>query len=536
VRDGGPVRGAAPGRAERSWGPWGGLNVMEDGSHLVRVRAQVMMREDSTGGWVPLGGGGLSHVAVRKRKVHHEDDPPCKHEYLIYGKRINDQKVVMSCTIKKDFQYNRVMPTFHHWKTGNLKYGLTFQTAADARAFDKGVKLAVEDIHAEHTVACPHLHCRVTTSPPNPGMSSPSPVAQLNRDVEDDDVFMQLELPLERDSSSGGSSPPGPTSPPAGQPASSPPPRPGFDTHQRMNFPNLHRSRTITGAPSKLPARRPPGLPPSDTGPLGDNIYEWLQSSNRSRLEEEPVKPGDPGSFHKDFVNIRYNIPLPGSEARYVPLPGEDAVFGDVYGGSDAYVKFDILSTAEPQYHYLNLETSSRGSIYKSCPSSSAGLKEETTAPRSDLRLPSPTPSKLHGKEKLGKKGTKVNRKEEKRKGGHSRALQERCVHCHELYSEAENGAGSCRYSPDVLRQGIECMSCLACAKCLLYHCHYEDENFTDDDICTCDPSDGHLGKRWLGLSLLAVLVPCLCLYPLLTACHRLGRACQLCGGRHVAA
>ena len=119
-------------------------------------------------------------------------------------------------------------------------------------------------------------------------------------------------------------------------------------------------------------------------------------------------------------------------------------------------------------------------SIYKSCPSSSAGLKEESTAaPRSDLRLPSPTPSKLHGKEKLGKKGTKVNRKEEKRKGGQSRALQERCVHCHELYSEAENGAGSCRYSPDVLRQGIECMSCLACAKCLLYHCHYEDENFT---------------------------------------------------------
>ena len=29
-KDGGPVRGAAPGRAERSWGPWGGLNVMEE--------------------------------------------------------------------------------------------------------------------------------------------------------------------------------------------------------------------------------------------------------------------------------------------------------------------------------------------------------------------------------------------------------------------------------------------------------------------------------------------------------------------------
>ena len=52
----------------------------------------------------------------------------------------------MSCTIKRDFQYNRVMPTFHHWKTGNLKYGLTFQTAADARAFDKAVKIAVDDL------------------------------------------------------------------------------------------------------------------------------------------------------------------------------------------------------------------------------------------------------------------------------------------------------------------------------------------------------------------------------------------------------
>lgn len=38
------------------------------------------------------------------------------------------------------------MPTFHHWKTGEKKFGLTFQTAADARAFDKGVCLAIEDL------------------------------------------------------------------------------------------------------------------------------------------------------------------------------------------------------------------------------------------------------------------------------------------------------------------------------------------------------------------------------------------------------
>ena len=65
------------------------------GNSVVRVRAQVMMRDDSTGGWVPMGGGGLSNVSVRKRKIHHEEmnDQPCKHEYLIYGRRISDQSV-----------------------------------------------------------------------------------------------------------------------------------------------------------------------------------------------------------------------------------------------------------------------------------------------------------------------------------------------------------------------------------------------------------------------------------------------------------
>lgn len=38
------------------------------------------------------------------------------------------------------------MPTFHHWVTDEKRFGLTFQTAADARAFDKGVRTAVEEL------------------------------------------------------------------------------------------------------------------------------------------------------------------------------------------------------------------------------------------------------------------------------------------------------------------------------------------------------------------------------------------------------
>lgn len=112
------------------------------GNYLVRVRAQVMTRDDSSGGWVPLSGGGLANVSVRRRPIassgscstngtsistttssstavspvpsttnarhsviltsdtqgHGSSSSPPggqnkKYEYLIYGKRITDQSV-----------------------------------------------------------------------------------------------------------------------------------------------------------------------------------------------------------------------------------------------------------------------------------------------------------------------------------------------------------------------------------------------------------------------------------------------------------
>lgn len=54
--------------------------------------------------------------------------------------------MVLECTLKKDLIYNKVMPTFHHWKIDDKKFGLTFQSPADARAFDRGIRRAVEEI------------------------------------------------------------------------------------------------------------------------------------------------------------------------------------------------------------------------------------------------------------------------------------------------------------------------------------------------------------------------------------------------------
>lgn len=58
---------------------------------LVRVRAQVMTRDESTEGWLPLAGGGLANVSIRKRARLPPDVGG--HEYIIYGQRISDQTV-----------------------------------------------------------------------------------------------------------------------------------------------------------------------------------------------------------------------------------------------------------------------------------------------------------------------------------------------------------------------------------------------------------------------------------------------------------
>lgn len=138
-----------------------------------------MTRDESTEGWLPLQGGGLANVSIRKRARMPDVGG---HEYIIYGQRISDQtvsvltpssfitysisimqlqflmchllvpvfffffQVILSCVINRDLQYYKVMPTFHHWRAGKQRNGLTFQTAADARAFDKGIIKAYDDL------------------------------------------------------------------------------------------------------------------------------------------------------------------------------------------------------------------------------------------------------------------------------------------------------------------------------------------------------------------------------------------------------
>ncbi|XP_075719236.1 sprouty-related, EVH1 domain-containing protein 2 [Rhinoderma darwinii] len=127
---------------------------LEDDNYIVRVKAVVMSRDDSSGGWLPHEGGGISRVGVSK--VYPEGTG--RSDFLIHGERIKDKLVLLECYLKKDLVYQKATPTFHHWSVDDRRFGLTFQSPADARAFDRGVRKAIEDLTEGSTTSSSTIH------------------------------------------------------------------------------------------------------------------------------------------------------------------------------------------------------------------------------------------------------------------------------------------------------------------------------------------------------------------------------------------
>ncbi|KAK3922406.1 Sprouty-related, EVH1 domain-containing protein 2 [Frankliniella fusca] len=404
------------------------------GSFLVRVRAQVMMRDDSTGGWVPMGSGGLSNVSVRKRSIAPDET---NHEYLIFGKRISDQSEVLSCLIKKDFEYYKVMPTFHHWRTGEKKFGLTFQTAADARAFDKGVRTAIEELLQVHHFGNglldgkkdPHLPLPPCQTGPLPGIETSHHCTNYSEDPGDDDVFMTLNLPVERGDSQSSSDSSG------AKYGSTQACDLSMTSHPRINYLSRHSIDS-------------PGSGPGSDCP---------------RVKEPPPGGGGPGN-------------------------------------SDNYSYVQL--TAVHEYIYPSIEDR-RDSLKKS------SLETPLTSTTSSTQPALPT------------------KKKDKRKS---------CRHCQELFSEESNPRGSCEFAPDCVKSAVDYVTCISCAQCMLYHCMADEEGEFVQQPCDCNPVEENWlarRRRWIGLALLSLIVPCLCCYPPLRACHWCCVRCGICGGKH---
>ncbi|XP_053129312.1 protein sprouty homolog 3 [Hemicordylus capensis] len=65
-----------------------------------------------------------------------------------------------------------------------------------------------------------------------------------------------------------------------------------------------------------------------------------------------------------------------------------------------------------------------------------------------------------------------------------------------------------CLCSPEKI---IDYGTCLCCVKGIFYHCSSDDEDTSADDPCSCGP--GSCCARWVAMSFLSVLMPCLCCY-----------------------
>ncbi|KAF6079552.1 sprouty related EVH1 domain containing 3 [Phyllostomus discolor] len=110
---------------------------------MVRVRAVVMARDDSSGGWLPVGGGGLSQVSVCRVRGARPEGGARQGHYVIHGERLRDQKTTLECPLRPGLVYNKVNPIFHHWSLGDCKFGLTFQSPAEADEFQKSLLTAL---------------------------------------------------------------------------------------------------------------------------------------------------------------------------------------------------------------------------------------------------------------------------------------------------------------------------------------------------------------------------------------------------------
>ncbi|CAH4037577.1 sprouty-related, EVH1 domain-containing protein 1 [Pieris brassicae] len=398
---------------------------------VVRVRAQVMCRDEGTGGWVALSGGGLADVMVGRRSGHFVtgiDDaafesssdaptPMLPYEYYIHGKRISDNTVVLECTIQKDFQYHKVMPTFHHWLTEEKRFGLTFQTAADARAFDKGVRTALEELLD------------------GLGGSWPSHYSYKQRNLErkDDDeennIFECLNLP----------------------------------TDSRSSSENSTASRVRRNDDLQTPILSAITLP---RHPLSESLKQY-----ESQFAEKVV---DENSERCPYVQL----------------------------------------SAVHEYTYPQVGSGGIISSEKSSPNTKPALmkRDSGSIKKCTYSGPPPLPDK---------------------KPAEPFQARLKCRHCHEWYLESANRNGACEYAPDCFKTCVNRVSCIQCAQCMLYHCMSDSEGDFAMHPCACTGPDENCAKRWIGITLLSLVVPCLWCYLPLRCVHKAARSARISGGAH---
>ncbi len=314
-------------------------------------------------------------------------------------------------------------------------------------------------------------------------------------------VFQALNLPLGRkDSSSQSASTASTTtsSPTHQSPALSSIQEPTFPNQYHANHHHLHRVHYI------------PRHPKQTTSP-----HSSEKESTKSKSSTESN-----GTMREDvWIKADKN----GSSQRIKP---------DNQGNTDdniemaldySYVQFARSRPSVHEYSYPTLDSISKSPSQRR--DSISSLKKHNLEM---LATQPPLPTK-------SKKKKKDRTKKDKKQSRHLLSQRSRCVYCHEMFVIDENGRGVCVEAPDQVAECIEKVSCICCARGMLYHC-MADADGDYGHPCVCDSHDQHNCKKWTALTILSFFVPCLWCYWPLTGCHRCGVACTCCGGRHKAA
>ncbi|XP_005987978.1 sprouty-related, EVH1 domain-containing protein 3 [Latimeria chalumnae] len=405
---------------------------------MVRVRAVVMTRDDSSGGWVPMGGGGLSHVMICKAR---RSDASRQRDFLIRGERLRDQTTILECVLKKDLVYNKVNPIFHHWKVDENKFGLTFQSPADAITFERSVQAAIEEV--------------------TEGSISPSSSNQDEAEAADEAIATQT------DSESSSNS-------------------------RREMLPKhitIVTSESSSSCYMRSPASEDFGfgtaqaVTPSSQAQA--RSMQHLTFHDEEELESiNPCKDLWVTKGYEDYRRAVVQKREPDPEKR------------------DMCVRFEKAKSKENEYRY---------------PAGPEGaLKDSKSSPS----------CKIHAAPSPKLKSLKEPPEED--------AVPSRCVYCRDVFNNEENGRGQCQDAPDPIERCLYQVTCMWCAESMLYHCMSDSEGEFSDP-CSCDPGHPHFCVRWLALVALSLVVPCMCCYLPLRACHRCGEHCGCCGGKHKA-
>ncbi|XP_030621078.1 sprouty-related, EVH1 domain-containing protein 3 [Chanos chanos] len=524
----------------------------------VRVRAVVMTRDDSSGGWVPLGGGGLSHVIIGKGR---SPEGQGRREYVIRGERLRDRAPVLECAIQKGLVYNKVNPIFHHWRVEERKFGLTFQSPADAISFERGLQSVLDKLERgkkEHSRF--HWPGLIHLLPPHQKRATlrmtVKHLFQSHTGSESSSNSRKEMLPkpitiVTSESSSScfvrsaaedfgyGIGHPITTQTPA-------------QIHMRPAQHQLSQGTAVLNPPAPPPPPPAPPTPPivppasSPLSPLSPTI---------SLLEEGDLRSIDPC---KDLWGSRGYEDYRRAAATRTKVGGLTG--GVVVGGQDkselCVVRFEKelagVGTAGCEVTVM-LDAKGSGQRHSSSspgcmamPNAVPGAPSAGGSPQ-ETGKGSPSPCCLHTSlatsrsrtRKRGGGGDAISPDDDSPCPQGSSSCSSRCVYCRSVFSASENGRGRCRDAPDPALHCLRQWTCVWCAESLLYHCMSDSEGEFWEP-CSCEDSLGGRPHplccaRWMALLALSLFVPCMCCYLPLRACLRCGERCGCCGGKHKA-